>query len=283
MKKFYAFLLRIFIILLIIIVYARYVGTSGLITKEYTLSEDIPSGFDGMKIVHFSDVHFNRAITIDKVNEIVDEINLIDPDIVVFTGDLIDKDVELDSDDFKVLTDSLSRITAKYGKYAVTGNHDDENIEEITDILNNSGFNYLDNSYDLIYDSSDEIIFIGGIGNVTNGKDDIDKALEYLKDKEEKIYTIVLVHEPDISTKIVKDYEPNIILAGHSHGGQIRLPFVGAIYTPEYAKKYYDEYYKIGNTSLYVSSGIGVSTVNYRLWNRPSINFYRINKEEVTE
>ncbi len=283
MKKFYAFLLRIFIILLIIIVYARYVGTSGLITKEYTLSEDIPSGFDGMKIVHFSDVHFNRAITIDKVNEIVDEINLIDPDIVVFTGDLIDKDVELDSDDFKVLTDSLSRITAKYGKYAVTGNHDDENIEEITDILNNSGFNYLDNSYDLIYDSSDEIIFIGGIGNVTNGKDDIDKALEYLKDKEDKIYTIVLVHEPDISTKIVKDYEPNIILAGHSHGGQIRLPFVGAIYTPEYAKKYYDEYYKIGNTSLYVSSGIGVSTVNYRLWNRPSINFYRINKEEVTE
>ena len=74
-------------------------------------------------------------------------------------------------------------------------------------------------------------------------------------------------------------YQVNLILAGHSHNGQVRLPFIGAIYTPIGAKKYYDNYYNVSGTKLYISSGIGVSTTNYRLWNHPSINFYRINKE----
>ena len=62
-----------------------------------------------------------------------------------------------------------------------------------------------------------------------------------LSNNEESIdYKIILVHEPDISSKIVKDYQVNLILAGHSHNGQIRLPIIGAIYTPEHAKNYYD-------------------------------------------
>ena len=95
-------------------------------------------------------------------------------------------------------------------------------------------------------------------------------------------YKIILVHEPDISDNIVDNYNVSLILAGHSHNGQIRLPVIGAMYTPPYAKKYYDEYYNIGNTDLYISSGIGVSTINYRLFNRPSVNFYRINKKKET-
>ena len=92
-------------------------------------------------------------------------------------------------------------------------------------------------------------------------------------------YKIILTHEPDITDEIIKkDNSVNLVLAGHSHNGQIRLPLIGALTTPNEAKKYYDNYYKIGNTHLYVSSGIGVSKVNFRLFNRPSINFYRINK-----
>ena len=103
--------------------------------------------------------------------------------------------------------------------------------------------------------------------------------MNYFEDNNESMYKIILVHEPDISDKIIKDYSVNLILAGHSHNGQVRLPIIGPIYTPPYSKKYYDNYYDIDGTNLYISSGIGVSTVNYRLWNRPSINFYRINKE----
>ena len=64
----------------------------------------------------------------------------------------------------------------------------------------------------------------------------------------------------------------------HSHNGQIRLPGIGALYTPNGSKKYYDNYYDLDETPLYISSGIGVSIVNYRLFNKPSINFYRINQ-----
>ena len=88
----------------------------------------------------------------------------------------------------------------------------------------------------------------------------------------------MLVHEPDISDEIIDNIDVDLILGGHSHNGQVRLPFVGALYTPKGAKKYYDEYYKVNDTDIYVSSGIGVSNVNMRLFNRPSINFYRINK-----
>ena len=252
MKRILKWLLIIFIILFLIIVYARYVGTMGLVTKEYTIkSKDIPDGFDGIKIVHFSDIHYNRAISKKKIESIINEINLIKPDIVVFTGDLIDKDVKLTDKDYNDLTNLLLKIKARYGKYAILGNHDYVNeMDKVISVYEGSNFKYLDNDYDILYDKNNEKIFIGGINTVSYDMDDVSKTMSYFKDNEDIPYKIILVHEPDISDKIVKDYSVNLILSGHSHGGQIRLPIIGPIYTPP-----------------------------YRLWNRPSINFYRINKE----
>ena len=68
-------------------------------------------------------------------------------------------------------------------------------------------------------------------------------------------------------------------MAGHSHNGQVRLPFIGAIVKNQGAKKYYNEYYKIKNTDLYISGGIGTSTLPFRLFNRPNINFYRLRSK----
>lgn len=281
MKRIIKWLLIVLGIIITIIIYARYIGTMGFYTKEYTITEsNLPESFDGMKIVHFSDLHYNRAISIQKVKKIINEINTINPDIVVFTGDLVDKDVNLTDSDYKNLTNSLKKIKAKYGKYAVLGNHDiEKDKNEIIKVFNDSDFKYLENSYDIIYNQKKEKIFIGGIGNVTFNEDDIDKTMEYLDDKSDIDYRIILVHEPDISDKIVEDYSVNLILAGHSHNGQIRLPIIGAVHTPKNAKKYYDEHYIIDGTNLYISSGLGVSTTNFRLFNRPSLNFYRINKE----
>lgn len=281
MNKYLKFSFSIIIIIIGIILYARFIGTIGLNTKEYTFTDtNIPSNFDGIKIVHFSDIHYNRAINTTKLNKIIDEINLINADIVVFTGDLIDKDMILNDNDFKYLTEAFNKIKAKYGKYAILGNHDYNEYDEILKVYKNSNFKYLENSYDIIYNQNNEKIFIGGLGNVTHNLDDIDKTMEYFNNNDNINYKIILIHEPDITTNIVDNYNVNLILAGHSHNGQIKLPIIGAIYTPPGAKKYYDEFYKIDNTRLYISSGIGVSTINYRLWNKPSINFYRINKED---
>ena len=270
--------LKIILILLIITIlttlYARYIGTMGLITKEYTIKDnEIPSSFDGLKIVHFSDLHYKRAINEEKVEKIIEEINLINPDIVVFTGDLIDKDIIPNETDYEFLIKSLDKIKAKYGKYSVLGNHDYNEKEEILKVFQKSGFKYLENEYDIIYKNNEKLL-IGGLGNVTYGEDFIDEIIS----NEEINYQITLVHEPDVSDEIIKYTNTNLILAGHSHNGQVRLPIIGAIIKPSYAEKYYDEHYKIDNTNLYISSGIGVSTLNYRLFNHPSINFYRINK-----
>ena len=281
MKRIFKWLLIIFTTLFLIIVYARYVGTMGLTTKEYMISSpDLPKGFDGIKVVHFSDLHYNRAITISKVKSIIEEINFINPDIVVFTGDLIDMDASLSDKDYNDLTNLLLKIDAKYGKYAVMGNHDyDKDKEKVISVYNESNFKFLDNDYEIIYNKDNEKIFVGGLNTVSYKQDDLDKTMKYFTDNDDIAYKIILVHEPDISDEIVKNYDVNLILAGHSHNGQVRLPYIGAFYKPPYAKKYYDNYYDINGTDLYISSGIGVSKLNYRLWNHPSINFYRINKE----
>ena len=146
MKKFLKWLFIITLIIISIIIYARYIGTLGLITKEYTIKDtNLPSDFDGLKIVHFSDLHYNRALNITKLNKVVKEINNINPDIVVFTGDLIDKDSNLTDNDYIELSNILNNINAKYGKYAILGNHDigeykDSDIKTYT----NSNFTFLD-------------------------------------------------------------------------------------------------------------------------------------------
>jgi len=279
MNKVLKIILTILLVVILILLYARYIGTAGLITKEYTIyHESLPSSYDGLKVVHFSDIHYKRAITKNKITKIIKEINVINPDIVIFTGDLIDLDTPLSTEDYQFLTESFNNIEATYGKYAVIGNHDIIDLEKVKNVYKNSNFKLLENTFEVIYNDYNEQIYIGGLGNVTNNQDNIEETLEILETNHID-YQIVITHEPDISNEITKVSDVSLILAGHSHNGQIRLPFIGALYTPPYSEKYYDEYYHINSTDLYISSGIGVSTLNYRLWNHPSINFYRINKK----
>lgn len=280
-------LIKIFVILLVIMVgtilYSRYIATSGLVTNEIVINDNnIPTSFDGLKIVHFSDLHYTRVITKERVNDIVKEINLINPDIVVFTGDLVDTDKVLTEDDKIFLIESLSNINSTYGKYAIYGNHDiANNSENIIDIYNKSDFNLLENEYDVIYSKNNDKLFIGGLNSVSHELEDINKVMSYYDTNDNtNTYNIILLHEPDYADNIINSYDNvNLILAGHSHGGQVRLPIIGALYTPKNGHKYVKGYYDLNGTSLYVTSGIGVSRYNFRLFNKPEINFYRLNKE----
>lgn len=280
MKKFIIILVIIILILGLGLLYSRFIATSGLKVKEYkVVNNKITDSYHGLKIIHLSDIHYNSTINEKELNNIVDKVNEIKPDIVVLTGDLIDERLSYDKD---IIINCLSKIEAKLGKFAVSGNHDIP-LDDYNYIIKESGFTSLDNKYELIYSKTSEPIIISGIGY---GDEDIgikteqyDKYISELKaDDIKPIYSILLVHEPDTVDNLdLNKYD--LVLAGHSHGGQVRIPFIGKLYTPEGAKKYYDEYYKINNTDLYISSGLGTSMYNFRLFNRPSFNFYRITNK----
>ena len=263
----------IILICIIIVIYSRYVGTSGLITKEYNVKNTkLPQSFNGLKIAHFSDFHYGRTTNIENLKYVAKEINLLKADIVVFTGDFFDKNTKLSDDEINQIIDVLSSINSTYGKYYVTGNYDIL-YDNYADIFNNSEFSNLDDKYEIILSKQNESILLSG----TNYKSDL-KYLEELFKNELPAYKINIMHIPDVYDKI-KDYNYDLVLSGHSHNGQITIPFYGALYTPNGAKKYYKPYYKLDNTDMYISSGIGTSNYDFRLFNRPSINFYRLNSK----
>lgn len=274
MKKILKIFITMLILIILLLLYSRFIGTIGLNTKEYTIEDNnISNDFDGIKIVHFSDMHYKRIITKDRIDKIINEINLINPDIVIFTGDLIDQDSEINEDDITYLKKVLSKINAKYGKYSVIGNHDYSiDIEILRSIYKESNFNLLENSYDIIYGKDNNKLYIGGISTGAFS----DTVLNKMKYDEES-YKIIILHEPDYTDEIIS-LNPNLILGGHSHNGQVNIPYLKKYFVPTGSKKYYDEHYLVNNTNLYISSGIGVSRYNFRLFNHPSINFYRINK-----
>ncbi len=274
--KLFLTILIIITILISFFLYMKYIGTTGLKTKEYKITSiKIPKSFHGTTIIQFSDIHYGRTIKKERLAEIVNKINSYDPDLIVFTGDFFDKNITVTSkmeEDAKIL---LSKLDSKLGKYAIFGNHD-YYYDNYQSLMKDSGFILLENTYDLIYNESNEPIFLGGVLSSTKKEADIKKTLTLEEGLELPKYQIILMHEPDYITEVLKEIKPNLILAGHSHNGQIRLPIVGATITPPGAKKYYKEEYKLGNTKVYISSGLGTSVINLRLFNRPSINLYRL-------
>jgi len=287
-KKVLVFFLILIILFIIIMLYSHFVGTKGLIVKEYKVTDSsLPKSFYGFKIAHISDLHYGRTINENELKKIVERINILKPDVVVLTGDLLDKDTKLSEEQINKLIKQLKKIKVTISKFAITGNHDSNNKAWAT-IIKDSNFINLNDTYELIYNNGIEPIMIAGLSsnlnNTVHPKDKMQSINDYIdsiKDiKNENIpkFKILIMHEPDYIEKI--NYETyNIILAGHSHNGQVRLPFIGAIVKPVGAKKYYDEYYSLDNTDLYISSGLGTSNLDFRLFNKPSFNFYRITNK----
>lgn len=258
------------LIIILFLGYARFIGTSGLEVKEYAIkSSELPSSFDGLKIVHLSDIHYGTTINQKRLENIVLEVNSLKPDIIVFTGDLYDETIEITDNIRKEITSTLSKLDSKLGAYAVSGNHDYSNSLYNT-IIEESGFIRLDSNSKIIYNQGEEPIEIVGYPSIREDNPNYDYALS-------DYYKIALIHEPDAITYLL-DKNIDLVLAGHSHGGQVRIPFIGAIVRPEGCIKYPDSYYDFDNTKLYVSYGLGTSGVKLRFLARPSINLYRFYK-----
>ena len=239
-----------------------------------------PSNDKCFKIGNKFDVLWNLFLTrvFDKhgygskraTKKLVKEINLTKPDIVLFTGDLVDKNTEYNKEIDNILIENLKNINAYYGKYYVNGD-EDLLYKTFDTIMSNSNFISLDDTYEVIYNEKNETIFLSGISPDKSLTNEIKENINLNTYN----YKILLTHYPDSVTSVLK-YNFDLIASGHSLNGQVRLPFIGSVYTKENSRKYYNSYYKIDNTNLYISSGIGNSTINIRLNNPPSFNLYRI-------
>ena len=266
-----------------VLLYSRYIGTSGLYIKEYKITNsNIPESMHGLKIVHISDIHYGRITFEKELQRLVEKVNLVKPDIIIFSGDLIDKDTKLTGEMADQISSILKEMHATIGKYAIKGNHDDP-FEQWDFILENSDFIDLDDTYDTIYKESNEYILLTGVSTNLHGEQKIEEKIasteQYLESITDETlkpkYKILVLHEPDFIDDIDIDTF-DLVLAGHSHNGQVSLPIIGPIWLPPGCKKYYKPYYKVNKTDLYISSGIGTSSINFRLFNRPSFNLYRL-------
>ena len=280
-NKFINIIIFLVIIFILFCLYARCFETKQLIIKEYKVQSDIlPSNFDGIKIVHISDIFYYSTTFEEDIKKIVKQINLIKPDILVFTGNLISPSSTLKEEDKNIIIDLFNQIDTNLGKYAVKGNYDYK-LDNYEEIMKESGFILLENSYDLIYNSGYTPIFISGLSSSTKSVVDIPLAFAYYDNLEENInnaeYKIVLFSESDLADDLINyDSSINLMLSGNSLNGYINIFNLNKYLTVEGSKKYYKNEYMLGNIYLFVSSGIGTNYIKYRFNNMPSINVYRL-------
>ncbi len=254
-------ILKIFFIILILFfvlfLYIYYIGPKYIKTKEYSItSPNLPDSFDGIKILHFTDLLYGKTIDSNDLETLQKEIKLINPDIIFFTGNLVSNDYTLLEKDIANLNSFLKKMPYKIGKYAVRGNYDTSTFNLI---IEETDFILLDNEKTTIYNHSTDSIDIIGL----NAND-----IKEISNNNEQ-YTISLINNYDDYSKY--SLSSNLIFAGNNLGGEIKLfnhPLLGK-------NKYMNNYYEDNNTKIYISSGLG--TIHHmRFMNHPSINVYRL-------
>jgi len=219
-----------------------------------------------VRIVQISDTH----CTIRPLNEkkMVEIINGLKPDIIVFTGDSANN-----SKGLKRFKETMGKLEAQLGKFAVRGNIDD-GLWPGVDIFGGTGFVELDSNAVEI-DKNGEKIWITGVSCEKEGK-----AGDVLKKVPADCFSVFLYHFPDL-VEGLNGLNVDLYLAGHTHGGQIALPFYGAIITlSKFGKKYESGEYKVGNTILYVNRGLGLAAgfnPKMRFFARPEITVFEIH------
>lgn len=257
--------------------YAHQIEPRLLKVNTYTIThKDIPKSFDGFKIVQFSDTHLGFQYDLNQFNKMLRVVKNLQPDVIFFTGDLMDAPNEYPTPE-KIIP-LLKDLNAPFGKFAIYGNHDHggygsdiyKNIMELADfkiLLNKSTeLNLLDGSS----------IHIIGIDDAMLGKPNFDIALGNIPKNQ---FKILLSHAPDLADQTV-NYGVQLQLSGHSHGGQIQIPFVGALITPPFARKYREGFYNINTLKLYVNRGIGTTRLPFRFLSKPEIAVFTLQSQK---
>jgi uncharacterized protein len=258
--------------------YAREIEPKLLTIKQHSITHPmIPSGFNGFKILQFSDTHIGFQYDLPQLKELVNKINALKPDIILFTGDLMDTPNQYA--EINLIAPILKNLQAPFGSFAIYGNHDHGGYgsDLYRNVMKEAGFTLLLNEAQQISLLTNESLYIAGIDDAMLGMPDIQGTLETIPDNG---YTILLSHAPDLADQAAGIGNVHLQLSGHSHGGQIQIPFLGAIIKPPFAKKYYEGFYQIGQTSnpltLYVNRGLGTTRLPFRFLSPPEITLFTL-------
>jgi uncharacterized protein len=263
---------------------AAVVGTAGAAgyggvfeAWDYELTEtvvrvrDLPERFEGFRIVQVSDVHHGRLVPIEEVRRVVELAKSARADMVALTGDYttsLRRYVE-------PCAEALAELRAPEGVWAVLGNHDHNTDGPLTrEALRRRGIEVLTNENTTLMRGAD-VLQLAGVDDWGWGKADFARAVRGL-DKSKP--TLMLSHEP-MALDVPETRGVSLILSGHTHGGQVALPFVGspAAYVWKHLK-YLRGMYESDGTRLYVSRGTGMIGVPVRIGARPEVAVLRLQK-----
>jgi uncharacterized protein len=238
--------------------YAARIGPRRVFIEERPIRlQRLPAAFEGFRIALFSDLHLYPFTTIHVIQEAVNLANSFRPDLVVLAGDFVWRSVEAAFD----LVPVLSQLNPAKGTFAVLGNHDHrKGPEVVAKALAEAGVQLLRNRGITIQIGRDSI-YLAGIDSVAGGAPSPAAAFA---NKRGNLTSIVTVHEPDYIRDLAPRFPVDLQLSGHSHGGQVRLPVVGALILPAWGEIYDMGLYQVGNTQLYTTRGIGTIGVNAR-------------------
>lgn len=250
------------------------------INKISIQHKDIPGDFENFKIIQFSDTHLGFQYDIQQLKKLVKQINSLKPDLLFFTGDLLDEPNKYT--DIEKVIPILQSLHAPYGKYAVYGNHDHGGYgsDIYKNMMEQGGFILLLNEWKDIKLKSNKSIYVLGIDDAMLGSPDIEKANMNIPND---AYKILLSHAPDLADTAV-NYNIQLQLSGHSHGGQIKIPFLGALVKAPFAEKYYEGLYSIGTSSpltLYVNRGLGTTRLPFRFMSRPELTEFTLSRPKA--
>lgn len=276
MKLFSKLLLFFVLLAIVFYIYARLIEPVLLTVQYENIYSNLLSDKNDIKIIQFSDAHISEFFDVNNLKKTVYKINNENPHIVVFTGDLLEQYNEYENkDNIHEIWKVLSEINAPLGKYAVYGNHDYGGGAEraYKQIMENSGFKLLLNEKIRIDEHNINII---GMDDSIFGTFNKEVIISYL---DEDYFNIILSHEPDVAEHFF-EYNADLFLTGHSHGGQINLPFIN--YTPPLAQKYKRGMYDIHNyrqTKVYVNVGLGTSQIPMRFMAAPELTVFTLRNQ----
>lgn len=239
--------------------------------------DSLPSEMEGLTIGQISDLHvhhWNTAL----VEHSIEVLNRLKPDIVTVTGDIICNGKTY----LPMLTSLFREINAEYGKFACLGNHDysdGDSSRRIQDVYKKSDFRVLVNE-SVNINIKGNTVCMAGSDDYKYGKQNIPKMVQNISETTAKIF---LTHNP-INFPKFSEHKPDLVISGHTHGGQIYLPFLSQLYKNFFKLNYISGIYRDQNSTLYVNRGIGTALVSALLMNKKLlINTPRFNsKPEIS-
>lgn len=282
MKKKTIIIISIIIIIIVLSsLYLYYENTKLQVSNYNIINHNIPIDFNNYKIVQISDFHNNKSNTL--TNDLIKEIEKQKPNIIVLTGDLIDSN----KTDIEVAINFIKNINNIAPIYFASGNHESNisSYSKLKEQIEENKVIILDNKVEILKINESEINLIGiddpRMANEDGVSDSEIVKVELANAKyNENKYSILLSHRPELFD-IYVEKEINLILTGHAHGGQIRIPFIGGIVAPNqgFFPKYTSGIFEENKTTMVVSRGIGNSILPFRINNRPELVVITLNNK----